>query len=172
MRKRIRLTESQLHKVIKESVKRVLRERQINEVRGWSLEDDDIALVNDSSCGRHLYLVKLWWGSGYQMDCYNAYADYEGEALEYTVAFIEKTNEKLLDKVDEWAENLKQEIMDEKGCEEEDVEEYPEFYDTFYYVDATIQGASSPHYVFWENLTIAEYPQNHNYPMSSQIKDR
>lgn len=58
MKQRIRLTESQLNRVIKESVNRVLRERQINEVRGWSLEDDDIALVNDSSCGRHLYLVK------------------------------------------------------------------------------------------------------------------
>ena len=37
----------------------------VNEVSGWKLEDEDLTLVNTESDGDKLYIVKLWWGSGY-----------------------------------------------------------------------------------------------------------
>ena len=34
------------------------------------------------------------------------------------------------------------------------------------WVDATMEGAEQGHYIYHENLTIAEYPKEHDYPMS------
>lgn len=67
-------------------------EEPVNEVSGWKLEDDDLTLVNDESDGDKLYIVKLWWGSGYMTDNYNAYAFSEEEALNHVVAYIEKND--------------------------------------------------------------------------------
>jgi hypothetical protein len=138
-----------------------------NEVSGWSLEDEDLTLVNSESDGDKLYIVKLWWGSGYQLDCYNAYAFSEEEALNYVVAYIEKEDPGILEMSDEAAASLRTELADENGLENSlEAEDLPEFQETFMYVDATTEGASSTHYIWAENLQIAEYPKDHDYPMS------
>ena len=129
--------------------------KNVNEVRGWKLEDEDLTLVNSESDGDKLYIVKLWWGSGYMMDCYNAYAFAPDEALNYVVAYIEKNSPETLAAVDE------------NAMENQDD---PYFDETYEYVDATMEGASEPHYVYRENLTVAEYPKEHDYPMSKGIK--
>lgn len=126
-----------------------------NEVSGWKLEDKDLTLVNSESDGDKLYIVKLWWGSGYMTDNYNAYAFAPDEALNYVVAYIEKNDPETLAAVDE------------NAMEDQDD---PYFDETYEYVDATMEGASDTHYVYRENLTIAEYPKDHDYPMSKGIK--
>lgn len=129
--------------------------QEVNEVSGWNLEDEDLTLVNSESDGDKLYIVKLWWGSGYQLDCYNAYAFSAEEALNYVVAYIEKNDPETLAAVDEIArENEDDEYFDE----------------TFMWVDATMEGAEQGHYIWAENLQIAEYPKDHDYPMSRGIK--
>lgn len=45
-------------------------------------------------------------------------------------------------------------------------EDSPEFQETFLWVDATTEGAEQGHYVWLENLQIAEYPKEHDYPMA------
>jgi hypothetical protein len=49
--------------------------------------------------------------------------------------------------------------MRETGCNREDAEDYPGFYETFMYVDATMEGATHACYIFGENLTIMEVPK-------------
>lgn len=149
----------------------------MNEVSGWDLEDEDITLVNSESDGNRLYLVKLWWGSGYQMDCYNAYAFSDEEALNYVVAYIEKNDPEMLEATDECAKNLLNEIEQdhisatEMGYDDDFYpEDTPEFQEAFLWVDATMEGAKKAHYVWAENLQIAEYPKEHDYPMSKDVK--
>lgn len=139
----------------------------VNEVSGWKLEDEDLTLVNSESDGDKLYIVKLWWGSGYQLDCYNAYAFNEEEALNYVVAYIEKEDPGILEMSDEAADMLRTELADENGLENSlEAEDLPEFQETFMYVDATTEGAFDAHYIYAENLQIAEYPKEHDYPLA------
>ena len=142
-----------------------------NEVRGWDLEDEDLTLVNSESDGDKLYIVKLWWGAGYMLDCYNAYAFSDEEALNYVVAYIEKTDPKSLETIDENANDYLQELVDEgEAASIEEAYEHPYFQETYLWVDATMEGAEQGHYIYNENLQIAEYPKEHNYPMSKGIK--
>ena len=148
-----------------------LEQSQINEVNGWKLEDEDLTLVNSESDGDKLYIVKLWWGSGYQLDCYNAYAFSDEEALNYVVAYIEKTDPKSLETIDENANDYLQELVDEgEAASIEEAYEHPYFQETYLWVDATREGAEQGHYIYNENLQIAEYPEEHDYPMSKGIK--
>ena len=59
MNKLVRLTESDLHRIVKESVGKIL-----NEVQGWSLEKDDVTWVNDAESGASdkAWMVKIWPG--------------------------------------------------------------------------------------------------------------
>ena len=124
------------------------KKKKMNEVSGWKLEDEDLTLVNSEDDGDKLYIVKLWWGSGYMTDNYNAWAFNEEEALNYVVAYIEKHDPELLKATDEYAQ------------EDED---------SFIYVDATMEGADEPHYVWAENLAIAQYPEKHNHPLAKGV---
>ena len=100
----------------------------VNEVSGWKLEDEDLTLVNTERDGDKLYIVKLWWGSGYQLDCYNAYAFSDEEALNYVVAYIEKTDPKSLEAIDENANDYLQELVDEgEAASIEEAYEHPYF---------------------------------------------
>ena len=111
------------------------------------------------------------------MDCYNAYAFDGEEALNYVVAYIDKTHPDWLESSDECAQNLLNEIEQDYISNTETrldddfyPEDTPEFQEAFIWVDATGEGAKKAHYIWAENLEIAEYPQNHNYPMSKDIK--
>lgn len=109
-------------------------------------ESTNVEFVNDEESGSRLYEIGLWWGSGYTLDMYRAYAFSEEEALNYVVAYIEKTHPKWLESSDECAHDMMKEYD----------EESPEFQETFMYVDATSEGADEPHYIWSENLRIRE----------------
>lgn len=143
---------------------------QVNEVSGWKLEDDDLTLVNSESDGDKLFIVKLWWGSGYMMDCYNAYAFSAEEALNYVVAYIEKNDPDILKMTDDSANDYLEELVRDGDAEDtQDAEENPSFQEMFTYVDATTEGAQKPHYIWAENLQIAEYPAKHNHPLAKGV---
>lgn len=150
----IRLNESQLRRIVKESVKRTL-----NEYGGWTQDPMDWPVVNTSDDGNNLYKVGLWWGSGYVLDIYLAWAQGEYDALEKVVAYLSKKYPEALEEVDKYAEETIQDIVNEKGCDRYEAEEYPEFYERFEYVDATMDGADAPHYIWNENLTIMQAPK-------------
>lgn len=130
-----------------------------------------MTLVNTESDGDKLYIVKLWWGSGYILDCYNAYAFSDEEALNYVVAWIEKHDPKSLETIDENANDYLQELVDEgEAASIEEAYEHPYFQETYLWVDATREGAEQGHYIYNENLQIAEYPKDHDYPMAKGVK--
>ena len=109
-------------------------------------ESTNVEFVNDEESGSRLYEIGLWWGSGYTLDMYRAYAFSEEEALNYVVAYIEKTHPKWLESSDECAHEMMKEYD----------EESPEFQETFMYVDATSEGADESHFIWAENLRIRE----------------
>ena len=170
IKKTIKLTESDLHKVIVESVKRCL-----NEVSGWTLEKGDIRWANevdpedeqeyyeryagngDNYAGIKPYLVQLWQGSGYQLMSFGAWATSAEHALEVVVAYIEKEGWDFLF----CDEEVEQEMEEMRAEGKDDEEIWQEIDNWAYHVDATMEGASQPHYVYTENLQIKIYnPDN------------
>ena len=142
------ITESDLHRIVKESVKMV-----VNEIKnGWSLEEDDITVVNDENGGKTKYLVGIWPGSGYLLLHYAAYADSGEEALEYVVAYCEENGDNIF--CDEYVKREREELAAE-GRDEEEIDY--EIGNWALYVDATMVGAQEPHYLFLENLKIKKY---------------
>lgn len=101
------------------------------------------------------YTVYLWPGEGYQLYPVEVTADSDEEALEKAVAQLEKDGMKgfLLDVAETEEEGAKDGIFDlETG------EGSREFDETYLYVDATMEGASKPYYIFSENLRIEKKP--------------
>lgn len=170
MKKTIRLTENDLHRVIKESV-----EAYLMEVQGWTLQKGDITWVNsvdaedeqeyyqryagngDSYAGIKPYLVGLWQGSGYLLMHYGAWAHSAEEALEEVVAYLDKEGETFLfcdEEVEQEMEELRQQGMD-------DEEIYNQIDTWAYHVDASMQGANENHWIYTDNLKIKLYnPEN------------
>ena len=103
-----------------------------------------------------LYLIGLWWGSGYILDQYKAYAFNTEEALNYVVAYLEQQDPELLERVDNDAESFLMEIAMEEGISEEEAEETPGFQESYLYVDATTEGARRTHYICAQNLKIVQ----------------
>ena len=152
MKQAIKLSESELRHMISESVKRVL-----NEVSGWTLEKDDVTWVNDAESGASdkAWMVRLWPGSGYYLPAFGAYASSEEDALEKVVAYLDQEGDNGFF-CDDYVEEMKKELAQEGKDEEEIWEEIDE---RFCYVDATMDGANEPHYVFWENLAVYPYDE-------------
>ena len=142
--------------------------RMVNEVSGYDLED----LANDKSCGDTLYLVKLWWGT-FWIEHYAAYANSAEEALNYVVAYLEKTSPRLLERTDLGAEELIDDLIEDGTAKTRD-EAYntPEFQESYTYVDATMEGADEPHYVYSENLAVEEYPEEFEHPTELGVQRR
>ena len=118
--------------------------------------DENIPVVNTEDYGDKLYLIGLWWGSGYVLNQYKAYAFDTEEALNYVVAYLEQLDPELLERVDNYAESSLMEIAMEEGISEEEAEETPEFQELYMYVDATTEGAQRTHYIFFQNLKIVQ----------------
>ena len=137
-----------------ESVKRVLR-GNINEVSGWTLEKDDVTWVNGEEDGSKPWMVRLWTGSGYYLPAFGAFAEYEEDALEKVVAYLDNKGDNDFF-CDEYIEEMKEELAQE-GKDEEEIQQKID--NEFCYVDATMDGANEPHYVFWENLAIYPYDE-------------
>ena len=149
----IRLTESDLHRMIMNCVGNIMesRKRKLNEVIGWDLEEDDVNWVNDENDGDEAYLVGLWPGSGYLLVHYGVYSFRgEEEALEKVVAWVEENQPDML--ADEDYHNAVKDLVEYDGMNEEEARE--ELENTFLYIDATRYGASEPHYIYYENIKI------------------
>ena len=154
MKQIIKLTEGELKHLIRGSVKSML-----NEYGGWTQDPMEWGVVNTSQDGRDIYKVGLWWGSGYVLDIYLAWANSDEEALNYVVAYITNHHPEDIETTDRYAEETIQDIMKEKGCDREEAEESTEFYESFMYVDATMEGATHACYIWSENLTIMKAPE-------------
>ena len=88
---------------------------------------------------------------------FGAWATDAEQALEVVVAYIEKEGWDFLF-CDEDVEHEMEEMRTE-GKDDEEIER--EIDEWAYYVDATMEGASQPHYVYTENLQIKIYnPDN------------
>lgn len=155
MKQTIRLSERELHRLISESVKRVLNESGFG---GWTQDPMEWPVVNTSEDGNNMYKVGIWWGSGYLLDIYLVWATAVDNALEKVVAYIDKHNPESLEQTTRWAEETIEELSSEHGVDRNEVTELPEFNERFYYIDATMEGASQPYYIFYENLTIDNVP--------------
>ena len=118
--------------------------------------NENIPVVNTEDYGDKLYLIGLWWGSGYILNQYKAYAFNTEEALNYVVAYLEQLDPELLERVDNYAESSLMEIAMEEGISEEEAEDTPEFQELYMYVDATTEGAQRTHYIFSQNLKIVQ----------------
>lgn len=138
---------------ISETVKRVL-----NEVNGYTLDDEDYMCVNpeDSDSYNNCYVVKIWSGNGYHLSCYKVYANHEQEALEKCVAWLEDNDPSMLQ------DEIYQQYI-ENGDDEEELDS------VFLYVDATTEGALQPHYIYLENLDIYK---TSNTTLENKIKKR
>ena len=90
------------------------------------------------------YEVRLWQGSGYILDQFFVEADSEEEALERAVVLAEKAGMNRLF-LDEWVENATDDEIEEAEND-----------GSLVYVDATMEGANYPHYIYGENLAIIE----------------
>ena len=117
---------------------------------------ENVPVVNTEDYGDKLYLIGVWWGSGYVLNQYKAYAFDTEEALNYVVAYLEQLDPELLERVDNYAESSLMEIAMEEGISEEEAEETPEFQELYMYVDATTEGAQRTHYIFSQNLKIVQ----------------
>lgn len=159
MKKVIRLTESDLHKMIKESVNSILNEgkkqkshRRMNE-HFHNGEPNDTE-INSPEDGSRTFRIGIWPGSGYILETFIIHQDNDDamDALEKVVAYLDKQNDTHLF-IDDWVEKEKQELV-QKGIDEEEI--YNQIDEYAIYVDATMYGAKTPHYIFSENLKIAE----------------
>lgn len=72
--------------------KSIKSKRHINEANDWTIEDNDWVVVNDEEDGDGLYAVKIWSGSGYDLNAYKAYAFDEDDALDKVVVYLEKND--------------------------------------------------------------------------------
>jgi predicted small metal-binding protein len=128
--RRVRLTEEQLHRIIRNAV---------NE----SFYYDRVKNVDGS--GDHAnFKVSLWPGYGYFLCEFTVKADDMEEALEKVVAYLDKTHDSAL-----FADRDLKSLDDE---EIEDMEDDGQIMD----VDATEFGAYSTHYIWTENLKFEE----------------
>lgn len=153
----IRLTEGDLHNMIKTA---------LNEVMGWTLEKDDVEWVNTPEDGETPYGVKLWQGSGYQIQPFGVYASDEDEALNAVVAYCEKNGYTHLF-ADDDAQSLSDDL-EKDGIYFDDAEAIMD--EHFLYVDATMEGAQEPHYIYAENLSIQPMPE-HFIPSTEDIEN-
>lgn len=93
--------------------------------------------------------------SGYYLPAFGAFATSEQDALEKVVGYLDQNGDNGFF-CDEDAESEREELA-QQGYDEDEIDN--ELDGTFLYVDATMDGASGPHYVFIENLSIYPYDE-------------
>ena len=142
MERRYRITESGIKTLVMESVTRLLSE-------GWSDDNGPIA-TNSPEDGDSEYRIDLWPGSGYSLDSFRVYGFDAQDAVNKLVAW--------LDNQDNWTYFDDDEVyggiarVQEQGG---DVDDYIDSLSCLY-VDATMEGASRPHYLRMDNAHIEE----------------
>ena len=110
-----------------------------------------------------LYMVGIYPGAGMQLATFYVYASYEEEALELVVAYLDMqpsesnlifTTDEIEDYISESFEDEFKEYMEENP--DADTFQFATDYLGYYYVDATMQGASQPYFVEGNNLRVEE----------------
>ena len=110
-----------------------------------------------------LYIVGIYPGAGMQLATFYVYAGYEEEALELVVAYLDMqpsesnlifTTDEIEDYISESFEDEFKEYMEENP--DADTFQFATDYLGYYYVDATMQGASQPYFVEGNNLRVEE----------------
>lgn len=86
--------------------------------------------TNDNNYYDRHYNVFLWCGCGYSLQGFDVYANCEEEAIEIVVAYCDNNN-------------LHAFLIDTKDVEDEEDGNY-------IYIDATMQGATKPYYIYNE----------------------
>lgn len=154
------LQESVKHYNVAKSYINEVVKKTLSEVRGWTIEDDDYIQVNPNEADFYndCYIVKIWCGMGYSLSTYKVYANHEQEALDICVAWLEDNDPSMLQ------DEIYQRCIEDGDSEDE--------LDTiFMYVDATMEGASEPHYIYAENLKIYKCPnQTHENQLHKTVK--
>lgn len=89
-----------------------------------------------------LYKISVWTGIGYSTKQYYVYANHEEQALEILVAWAEDHDDMILFSSD----TVYNDYL-ECGCEEDGIEFDDYVYENWYYVDATMEGASDVWYI-------------------------
>lgn len=146
MKKVTIITESDLRHMIRTALKESLEDAYDNAEENNANEDaEGNPIVNSEEDGRFKFKVCMWSGRGYGLDCFIVYADNAHDAIEGVVAWIDSSED-----------GRKYDYLFCDDEAERDVDELDDadFSETYCYVDATMGGASSPHYIFWENLKI------------------
>lgn len=137
--------ESQLNRIVRKSLNKVLRESY----------EESFEPINDNSDNyyNNRYRISLWPGSGYGLVPFDVFANHEQEALDIVTAYIEQ-NERYHQL---FADDAEQAYIDaEFNGDREAAAEDAEYNESFYYVDATMEGANEPHYLWAENLKIRQ----------------
>lgn len=128
-------------------------------MNGWTLEKGDCTIVNTPDCGSERYKVAIWCGSGYLLYHFLCYALSEEHALEQVVAYIEQHPEwHFLLQDSTYDDAMRWNINEEGMTEDESAEDLGE---TFMLVDATMEGAQQPHYIYIDNLRIENVPEQY-----------
>lgn len=101
-------------------------------------EDLDANIINpsDKDYYDNLYEIGLYPGAGVELELYKVYANYEEEAFEILVAYLEKKENGAY-------------LIDCTAVDPEDM-------DNYVYIDATQEGASQPYYLDVANAQIHE----------------
>lgn len=154
MKKVTVITESDLRHMIRTALKESLEDAYNNaEVNNVNEDEDGNPIVNSEEDGRFKFKVCMWPGRGYTLDCFIVYADHLETAIEYVVAWIDSSEEgRKYDYL--FCDDTAERVIEELDAEGIDYYDDESFADTYCYVDATIEGARSPHYIYWENLKI------------------
>lgn len=105
----------------------------------------------------HLMRVCLWSGAGYDLAEFYVYikGDDAQAALEKTVAYCEQNGYTgfILD-TNEIEDMAEKDYAEEVANYDGDLDEFITNYLNYVYVDATMDGATKPYYVYGENLRI------------------
>ena len=121
MKRKIRLTESDLHRVIKESVKKVLKE-----VQGWGTEPDDFVIVGGKiEPSKDYILAKISQSGGI---CVMFVVEYTDDIPEVLNKIKEWTNDdEMFPDISKYIEEVHR-VMQEGGLDENKAEERVEDY--------------------------------------------
>lgn len=135
--KKIYLSESELRSLIKNSVKRIIKEAVESEY-----PESEVKAVNEDEQDyyNHSYTVELSKG-GYFSNIYQVFANHEPQALEILVAWCESNDPNILC-------DSEYQLSVNDGATEEELDEQ------YIYIDGTEYGAKSPHYIDGVHIAI------------------
>lgn len=137
----------------------ILEGNKTEEVMNESDDDsDEIINPQDEAFANSIYDVYLWCGSGYALNKFRVFGICAEDALDITVAYCEKESMSgliyTMDEIEKDVEEIWSEEMAESGYD--NWFDFATEYLNYFYVDATMVGASQPYFVHGEQFRIEE----------------